>query len=117
MITKQMAAEARITLGLEDVVLTEENVKQAFRSKSKTAHPDAGGSDAAFANVDRAKCILLEFLKRSPDPIVEYKRENCPNCAGSGRIRIRRGFGVLTIVCGRCKGSGDAQYDVDVQDT
>lgn len=117
MITAKMAADARALLGLVDVTLTEDTVKQAFREAAKTAHPDAGGDGAAFANIDRAKCILLEFLKRNPEPAAPYKREDCPNCGGSGRIRIRRGFGVLTIVCGRCKGSGDAQYDVDVQDS
>lgn len=117
MLTKQMVEDAQKLLGLDGVPLTEDNIKLAFRTVAKTAHPDAGGEAAQFAAADKAKCILLEWLKKAPDPVAQFMREDCPNCRGTGSVTIPRGFGRLRIMCGRCKGTGDAGLDVDVQDT
>jgi len=43
---------------------TPEEIKAAFRAKAKATHPDAGGADAAFAEVSTAYSILSVEEKR-----------------------------------------------------
>lgn len=40
-------------------------VKRAYRRKAKKAHPDAGGSAEAFADLTRAYLVLSDPIKRS----------------------------------------------------
>ena len=50
-------------LGLEPSrKLTREDVTAAFKQKVKAVHPDAGGNNAAFRQVQRAKEVSLEFV-------------------------------------------------------
>ena len=48
---------------------TQEQIQKAYRKKSKTAHPDGGGSEAEFAHLTKAKSVLLNPHHRS-----EYDR-------------------------------------------
>lgn len=41
-----------------------EKLKEAFHEKSRTAHPDAGGSEAAFAQINEAYQSLLNPRRR-----------------------------------------------------
>jgi curved DNA-binding protein CbpA len=43
---------------------TAEAIKQAFRTKAKRAHPDAGGNAAAFAELKRAYDTLRDPVRR-----------------------------------------------------
>lgn len=102
--------------------LTIDAVRDAYRKVAKKTHPDAGGDAVAFANADRAKHLLLKWLERGSRPAppkVEPGRfhEKCSNCQGSGRRRINRGFHSMTMVCGTCHGTGDAQFEADKSDT
>lgn len=110
---------AQKLLGLEGYPLQEGSIKDAYRKLAKLHHPDAGGDPAQFAAIDRAKHLLLEQLKRTEalKPREVLQKADCPNCKGMGRVVIRRGFGRMTITCGRCKGSGDANWDEDIMDT
>jgi curved DNA-binding protein CbpA len=52
-------------LGLEEeVALTEEELKKAYKKSAMKAHPDKGGSETAFEAVTRAYAYLTEILKR-----------------------------------------------------
>lgn len=118
-ISKAMVEQAQTVLGLEGLPLTLDSVKVAYRTLAKKHHPDVGGDPQQFAAVDRAKCLLEEWLVKNPIQHVaeQMLKEDCPNCKGKGRIVIRKHFGQMTITCGRCKGSGDANWDEDLQDT
>jgi len=52
-------------LGLEEeVALTEEALKSAYKKAATRAHPDKGGSEEAFEAVTRSYAYLSEILKR-----------------------------------------------------
>lgn len=44
-----------------------DTVKKAYRSKSKEAHPDRGGSDEAFARIDEARRVMDAASKHRSD--------------------------------------------------
>ena len=46
------------------LVLTDDDLREAFRAAGKTAHPDAGGDDDRFAGVQRAYAILASPAAR-----------------------------------------------------
>lgn len=124
-VTKKMADDAwRAMLSWMPEELTEnppppttaDEVNGAFRVASKRAHPDAGGDPAAFAAVDRAKHILLEWLKRVEVKTPIQQKEDCTRCEGKGHLMSHRGFRSMRVTCPKCAGSGDANYDHDVSD-
>jgi curved DNA-binding protein CbpA len=52
-------------LGIQDeVALTEESLKKAYKRASLKAHPDKGGSEDQFEAITRAFAYLTEILKR-----------------------------------------------------
>lgn len=52
-------------LGLEEeVAMTEETLKKAYRSAAARAHPDKGGNEEKFEAVTRAYAYLSEILRR-----------------------------------------------------
>lgn len=48
----------------EEVALTEEVLKTAYKKAGRKAHPDKGGSEAAFEAVTRAYAYLADIMKR-----------------------------------------------------
>ena len=48
----------------EEVSLTEESLKKAYKKASLKAHPDKGGSEEQFEAITRAYAYLSEILKR-----------------------------------------------------
>lgn len=57
--------EARRLLDLSmDGILTDDEIRKAYRTATKSAHPDAGGSQQAMIDVTEARDTLL----RNPDP-------------------------------------------------
>ena len=48
----------------EEVALTDEALKKAYKKAATTAHPDKGGSEEAFEAVTRSYAYLSEILKR-----------------------------------------------------
>lgn len=94
--------------------ITAEQVNEAYRSRARETHPDAGGDAADFARVDRAKHILLEWLKRNPESAAPAALGGqCPRCEGNGYVNIQRGFRAMRMQCPRCHGTGDADYTPD----
>ena len=52
-------------LGMEEeVAMTEESLKKAYRTAAARAHPDKGGSEERFEAVTRAYAYLSEILRR-----------------------------------------------------
>ena len=47
----------------EEVALTEEALKKAYKKKAISAHPDKGGSEEQFESVTRAYAYLSEIIK------------------------------------------------------
>jgi len=48
----------------EEIALTEETLKKAYKRASLKAHPDKGGSEEQFEAITRAYAYLTEILKR-----------------------------------------------------
>lgn len=119
-VTRAMVDQSIVILGLEGMPITTDTVKAAYRKLAKTAHPDVGGSAEQFAAADRARAILeLHLAKVGVNSGVAQPmiKNDCPNCKGRGRVTVRRHWTSITITCGRCKGSGDANWDEDIQDS
>ena len=119
LVTEKMAREAVEVLGLKwpspgDEPWTAETVNAAYRAKARETHPDAGGTAEDFANVDRAKHILLEWLKKPREEAPVHKQRKCDSCEGRGYIVIssgRIGSAGLRRQCRKCHGTGDADLD------
>lgn len=61
---KQAIQQARQDLGLaDDVVLTEEVLKKAYRKMSIQTHPDRGGTAEAFVKVKSAYDLLMQYAQ------------------------------------------------------
>ncbi len=53
-------AQAAVILGLPSgQIHTQVDIQSAFRTQAKAAHPDAGGTDAAFVAITQARDVLL----------------------------------------------------------
>ena len=67
-------------LGLEEeVALTEEELKKAYKKAAMKAHPDKGGSEQHFEAVTRAYAYLTEILKRITGGRNTIKKVEAPN--------------------------------------
>lgn len=67
---------------------TDEELETAYKRARRTAHPDAGGSPEAFTAVQ----LAYAFIKKRP----------CPDCEGSGYVKIRTGHFVSKKPCPKC---------------
>lgn len=67
-------------LGLEEeVALTEDELKKAYKKAAFKAHPDKGGSEQHFEAVTRAFAYLTEILKRIQGGRNQLKKVDAPN--------------------------------------
>ena len=67
-------------LGLEEeVALTDEELKKAYKKAAFKAHPDKGGSEQHFEAVTRAYAYLTEILKRIQGGRSQLKKVDAPN--------------------------------------
>lgn len=67
-------------LGLEEeVALTEDELKKAYKKAAMKAHPDKGGSEQHFEAVTRAYAYLTEILKRITGGRNVMKKVEAPN--------------------------------------
>jgi curved DNA-binding protein CbpA len=67
-------------LGLEEeVALTEDELKKAYKKAAFKAHPDKGGSEQHFEAVTRAYAYLTEILKRITGGRNTMKKVDAPN--------------------------------------
>lgn len=118
-LSREQVEQAQIIMGLHGQPICRDTVTAAYRLLAKKVHPDAGGDAAQFAALDRAKHLLLAYIEKagSEAPSGSYKHEECPACKGKGYVALRRHFGTLSIVCNRCRGSGDARWEPDKVET
>lgn len=73
-------------LGLqEEVALTEEALKAAYKKAATRAHPDKGGSEEAFEAVTRAYAYLSDILKRIRGGRTKESVVEAPEKLTSGR--------------------------------
>lgn len=63
------------TLGLE-LSCTPKQIRSAFRRAAKSSHPDAGGTDEAFREVNEAHEILSDSVKRSEYDLLRSNPKN-----------------------------------------
>lgn len=101
--------------------VTEDDVRDLYRTAAKFTHPDGGGDRETFARVDRAKHLLIEWLSRQKGvPPPPPKAEPCISCGGKGYVErhTQRGFKVTTlrVQCVRCKGTGEEGVEHDKGD-
>lgn len=90
-----------------DSGMTAEGVAAQYRLVAKATHPDGGGSMEQFVAVDRAKHVLLEWLKRKPAALPPHHGERCPKCDGRGFVDSQRGFRAMRVSCPLCRGTGE----------
>lgn len=86
-VAKQNSQEKALTyfqmclqvLGLEEeVALTDEELKKAYKKAAFKAHPDKGGSEQHFEAVTRAYAYLTEILKRIQGGRTSLKKVEAP---------------------------------------
>jgi curved DNA-binding protein CbpA len=63
----------------EEVALTEEELKKAYKKAAFKAHPDKGGSEQHFEAITRAYAYLTEILKRIQGGRNTLKKVDAPN--------------------------------------
>lgn len=100
------AAEAASILGIDLDELTEGTIKAAYRTKSKEAHPDTGGTAEAWARVSWAEAALKRWLTARPRPLGKAAGlvpGSCRACVGTGRVKR----GNLSMFCVLCDGTGN----------
>ena len=80
-------------LGLEEeVALTDEALKSAYKKAATRAHPDKGGSEDAFEAVTRAYAYLSEILKRIHGGRTKESVVEAPDRLIQGRQEDSKGF-------------------------
>ena len=73
-------------LGLEEeVALTEELLKTAYKTSAKRAHPDKGGSEKEFEAVTKAYAYLGEILRRIHGGRTSASKVEAPATIAAGR--------------------------------
>lgn len=99
-------------------VYTAADVNAAYRVKARDAHPDAGGSAEQFVQLDRAKHILLGWLKRRKVTTAKATAHatKCKRCDGTGITNSHKGFRTMRMQCGTCRGTGEQDYEHDKGD-
>ncbi len=102
--TKPNAKAARALLGVS-ATATPDDIKAAFRTAVRAAHPDNGGTGADMDALTRAKELLLTTMTESPGQNSAANAESaCKLCNGVGTVST--GFGSLP--CQACRGTGNA---------
>ena len=77
---------------------TEAEVQRAYRRLARVHHPDHGGTDAAFDELQKSKASAIEACRKSMEP------KPCTVCSGSGQATHLSGWGSVTGTCKACKG-------------
>jgi DnaJ-class molecular chaperone len=72
------------------------SVDLMYRRLAPDAHPDRGGTAAAFHSLKAAHDTARAYASGEP----------CPKCGGSGRAYISSGWAHAAIVCSACGGTG-----------
>lgn len=92
--------EACRVLGVRLKGLTENEVRLAFSSAVKLAHPDVGGGYGGTAqNMQRlrdAKYLLLKLVEEKP----YSNTSRCEACKGKGTVAGTSRFGAMCKACG-----------------
>lgn len=76
----------------EEVALTEEALKAAYKKAAFKAHPDKGGSEKAFEMVTRSYAYLSEILRRIRGGRDQLKKVEAPNALKDERFKESQQF-------------------------
>jgi hypothetical protein len=116
------------TLGLTELPSDKTELKTAFRCAAKSSHPDAGGTQELFTEVNEAykflvsvvngdnlpladirvlmddgTTALIESFSLCPDCFGESKTRTCPSCHGLAlRCSVCRGLRTVSTPCPTC---------------
>lgn len=105
---------------LDPAVATEADLKVAFRRRAQACHPDKGGTELAFQELQaRYSAALQELALRDRGPLyghneaelendIQLQPDPCPHCNGTGRVQVQHGFSISTWPCDACGGTGVA---------
>lgn len=80
--------------------LNAQELRDKFLELCKVHHPDHGGRAEDFMALRKE---YQERAKHAPPA------DLCPECKGSGRVDIVRGFYKVTKMCHTCRGTGRIQ--------
>lgn len=89
---------------------SEDVVRYAFKAKARTAHPDRGGSEAAFKAIEAAFSMIerngFPRSKGRPDTNGAFRTEGvvtrdlrCPSCGRPNRVPVS----ATKVRCGACR--------------
>ena len=70
-----------------------------YRELTRTAHPDHGGTVAAFTRLTEAYMTAKTHAQE----------RRCPTCEGRGSTPQGRGFARVRFPCKACRGTGRAE--------
>ena len=71
-------------------------VKARWRELAVSKHPDHGGDPEEFTSLRRAYNDAYEAALLTP----------CPECSGTGAVKVYGGFLTTQLPCDTCDGSG-----------
>lgn len=116
-VNEKMAEEARAELEIAPPLgnFDADFVQTMYKLRAMEHHPDRGGTTEKFIAIDRAKHVLLEWLKRqTPAATPDHgPRRKCHMCDGKGFVMSQRGWRQLRTSCGACRGTGDLDTEHD----
>ena len=84
-------------LGLSDDATVAE-ITARWRELAAAHHPDRGGAGVEFARY-RAAYVGAKEIASMP--------VKCPDCYGTGKARVTRGFATTFLHCNTCGGKGE----------
>lgn len=76
---------------------TKAEVKARYREMALLAHPDGGGSDQAFQELNQAYALAYSLAEA---------KVPCVKCQGTGRTYVINGFVSIPVTCPDCRGEG-----------
>lgn len=87
---------------------TDAEIKAAYYSACRAAHPDKGGDADTFATLAQAyHAIKNADARRKVLQYMELTGRACGDCDGSGAQRRQRGFTAVDLLaCDTCGGCG-----------
>lgn len=87
---------------------TDAEIKTAYYSACRAAHPDKGGDADTFAAIAQAyHAVKNEAARRKLLQYMELTGRACSDCDSSGVVRRQRGFTAVDLcACATCGGAG-----------
>lgn len=77
-------------------------VNRAYRDKAFNVHPDVVGEvgHSPMSTLNAARDLALEHVMMNVE--AEPEQGKCPTCDGTKRVKKRKGFTTVEVVCPTC---------------